>query len=101
MSKKKFEPIIETSLMIEAEQLKRILASSDHREIKLARVITWANDLLMAASENEPGQVKLLPFPEVEEDESKAAEVKPPLIRKTPFQRIGTGSGNEIIEPLK
>jgi len=84
------EPIIETSLREEAEALHRIIQEEGNRQEMERRVVVWANDLLMAAGENETGQVKLLPL---------LASEREDRIRRLPHQRIGSGPGNEIIEP--
>lgn len=85
------EPIIENSLREEAEALHRIIKEEGNRKDMERRVIDWANDLLMAAADNEPGQVKLLPSLVIEREE---------LIKKHPHQRLGSGPYSEFVEPL-
>lgn len=88
----KNDKIIETSLQEESERLRNILSgriTTYDNELETS-LIDWANSLLMAASENEPGQVRLLPpLPPIQ---------RGGLITKTPHQRIGSGPSNEIIE---
>lgn len=83
------------SLQEEGEQLQRILTDPDHdfHNTRLDRVITWANDLLLAASDNEPGQVNLIPLP-VDEEVPKEKD------QKSKHQSLGSGPyGNHLIEP--
>lgn len=70
----KNEPIIMNSLLEEREALERIIddqGNLSNRELK-ERIIDWANDLLLAAGDSEPGLLELIPqLPNEEENPSK------------------------------
>lgn len=89
------EKIIMTTLREERDQLEMILTDPDHdfHDERLERIINWANDLLMNASENEPGQVNLIPLP-VEQEEPKKEN------QRGEHQSIGSGpyEGPHIVE---
>lgn len=82
------------SLLEEREQLERILAdkSQDHLQLE-SRIIAWANDLLMAASENEPGQIQLVPHPDRSGDKVKDPPADP---QGSDHQTIGDGSSKIV-----
>ena len=82
------DKIIMNSLLEEREQLKRILTDPDVQSVANMedRIITWANDLLMAASDNEPGQVNLIPFP------IPVEEMSDNIVQKNKHQSLGSGS---------
>ncbi len=92
----KNDKIIFNSLREERDQLEMILTDPDHdfHDERLERVINWANDLLMNASDNEPGQVNLIPLP-VEEEEPKKED------QRGNHQSIGSGPyGDPHIEEI-
>lgn len=90
------DKIIMNSLLEEREQLEMILTDPDHdfHDTRLERVISWTNDLLLAASENEPGEVNLIPYPEKKEvPKRKNTDLK--------HQSLGSGpyGSTHLIEP--
>ncbi len=87
------DKIIINSLMEEGRALYNIITA--HVDEKQAAcelgkdVITWANNLLMNASKNEPGQVNLIP-PHIEEEEPKEE------FQRGEHQSIGSGPGRRF-----
>lgn len=96
MTEKMSDPIIETSLQEERDAIHRILFDCWRNGIPgtyntdelVESLVSWGNSLIMRASDDEPGLVRLIP---PKEKESRIIE--------TPHQRIGSGPINEIIEP--
>jgi hypothetical protein len=85
--------IVMTSLLEEREQLHRILADKNQDPLQLEdRIITWANDMLTAASENEPGQVQLIPLPDRTGEQVK----DPPADTRGEHQSLGGGSSRIV-----
>lgn len=79
------------SLLEEREQLERILSDKKQDPLQLEdRIITWANDMLLAAYYDEPGQVQLIPHPDQAGDQVK---VDPPVESEGEYQSIGGGTG--------
>jgi len=88
----KTEPIIENSLLEAREQLELILSDKKQDSLQMEdRIITWANDMLMAATRNEPGQVRLVPPPDRNNDQVKE---DPPVEPQGEYQIIGSGTSN-------
>ena len=88
----KDEKIIMNSLLEEREALEQILFDCRDASCRIISttqleedIIDWANNLLLLASENEPGQVNLVPK-------------KAPRVIETPHQHLG--AGEDCIEPL-
>jgi len=84
------EKIIMNSLLEEREQLERILSDKKQDPHQLEkRIVVWANDLLLSAStENEPGQVQLIPYPEAID------VIRSPDPGEPKHQVIGNGTSN-------
>lgn len=85
------DKIIEYSLQESREQLERILADPDHdfQDTREERIINWANDLLLGAADNEPGQVNLIPPLPPSEAEKPFTEEE-----ESDHQIIGSGSSS-------
>jgi len=105
------EKIIMNSLLEESERLHNIIVewrNGPEPLFDLENNITdWANSLLLAASENEPDQVNLLPGPDPEREREKKTQrlfdpaIIPKLEKKyknkpdePSYQKIGSGSSN-------
>ena len=100
------DKIIMCSLHEEMEQLDRILRDPDKDFVSdpvgylKARIAVWANDLLMNASENEPGAVHILPAPPLLEDPDsesmpeaeKDFEERESVIKQGPYSKLGAGT---------
>lgn len=86
------KPIIENSLLEGREALERILSDKKQDPLQLEdRIITWANDLLLAASQDEPGRLQLIPYPDQTGDQVKE---DPPVEPEGEYQVIGSGNSN-------
>jgi len=95
MNRKMEEPIIMNSLLEQREQLRRILADKKQDPVQLEEeIIIWVNNLLLAAAtENEPGQVQLVPLPDRTGDQVKE---DPPADSQVDYQHLGGGTSRII-----